>query len=128
MEHSHLVWTFSPQVEYFHLTWAFSFCIDILTSCGAFSLCVGHFYLTCTLHGRYLTCSVPPLICKSSCVHPTMAANISFGVLPACKNNIFHIEWKNSLNSNETTSIPSLRLLYEPPIKRFMCCGSICAI
>ena len=38
---------------------------------------------------------------------------------PPCKNNIFHLAWKNSQNSHEATPIPSIRYLYESPITQF---------
>ena len=98
--HSHLVWAFSPYMGHFHIAWAFS----------------SHVHL---MWKTYLICSLPQPPHESPCIHPTTTANISpcmhLGCSLPCKNNIFHLMWKMSQNSDDATPITSIRYLYEQP-------------
>ena len=77
-------------------------------------------YLTSILHLAYPTSHTSPHPPK---VPSTQKRNLSFSEFrvfrfsfqshlacsPLCKNNIFHLVWKNSPKSHETSPIPSIR-------------------
>ena len=58
---------------------------------------------SCPLHHTIVT------LCEHS--HLTWPFSSHIHMPPPCENNIFHLAWKNSQNSRETTPIPSIRYL-----------------
>ena len=89
---------FMDFVSIFHLARPFSPSVGIFTSCG-------HSHSGCAPN-----MPLPPGR-KSSHVHHNTAATSHLAYSPPCKNNIFHLTWKNSPKNHKVTPIPSIRYL-----------------